>query len=372
MNHQLIILTMNYMERALELSRFCLGKTGSNPPVGAVLVRDGFIVGEGCTEDVGGRHAEIVAIEQAGSLARGSTLYVTLEPCCHFGKTPPCTNRIIDEGIEKVFISVIDPNVIMNGASVLHLKSNDIEVVVGNEEVSARQIMEGYLHRISTGLPFVTIKFAMSLDGKIATADKESKWITNEKSRQYSHFVRSTSDAILVGINTVLTDNPKLSARNEEDDLFENQPLKVIFDSKGRTPLDASCLEGDKEVIIFTNDADGIWEQSIREKGVNVIKMPGPDGRVDVFLALEYLGWIGINSILVEGGGTILSSFFQANLVQKVEAFIAPVIIGGENAPSVVRGSGAIDLASSWKLNQIKLDWLDGDIHLAGYVSKEG
>ena len=360
------------MERAIELSKSCLGKTDSNPPVGAVLVKNGVIVGEGYTEHEGGRHAEVVAIEQAGSLARGSTMFVTLEPCCHFGKTPPCTNRIIEEGITKVFISVIDPNELMNGTGVLHLKSNGIEVAIGDDEESSRQIMEGYLHRISTGFPFVTVKFAMSLDGKIATAGKESKWITNEKSRQYSHYVRSISDAILVGVNTVLTDNPKLTARNEKGDLFENQPLKIIFDSKGRTPVDASCFEGDHEVIIFTNDANRIWEQSMKNKGVNVINMPGSDGRVDTILALQHLGGIGINSILVEGGGTILSSFFQYDLVQKVEAFVAPIIIGGDDAPSVVRGIGAIDLANSWKLNNVKLDWLDGDMHLMGYVSKKG
>ena len=360
------------MERALELSKSCLGKTDSNPPVGAVLVKDGVVIGEGFTEHVGGRHAEIVAIDQAGSLTKGSTLYVTLEPCSHYGKTPPCTNRIIEEGIAKVFISVIDPNELMNGSSILHLQSNGVEVVIGDEEEAAKQIMEGYLHRISSGIPFVTAKFAMSLDGKIATSTNESKWITNEKSRHYSHYIRSISDAILIGVNTILIDDPKLTARNEIGELYENQPLKIVFDSKGRIPVNATLFAPGHDVIIFTNDSDKIWEETINNQAVSTIKMPGSDGRVDALMALRYLGQIGINSILIEGGGTILSSFFEADLVDKIEAFIAPTIIGGENAPSVVRGIGALDLANSWKLHNMTLDWLDEDMHITGYVAKKG
>ena len=233
---------MDYMKLALSLARRTLGSVSPNPAVGAVIVRDGEIVGEGWTQPPGQAHAEIEALRQAGDGASGAMLYVTLEPCNHFGRTPPCTQAIMDAGIAEVHIAATDPNPHVTGGGMARLNDEGIKTLIGERENEARQVIEAFTKHAVTGIPFVTAKFAMSLDGKIATRTGDSKWITGEESRRYVHQLRAESDAIMIGINTVLADNPQLTARDDNGTPIKRQPLRVIVDSGGRLPEDAILL----------------------------------------------------------------------------------------------------------------------------------
>ena len=228
-------MTTQYMQRAIELARGALGLASPNPSVGAVIVKDGRVVGEGWTQPVGGPHAEIIALRQAGEAARGAAIYTTLEPCCHFGRTPPCTRALLDAGIAEVHSAIVDPNEQVNGAGAAELRSAGVNVTLGECAEEAAETMEGFLHRIRTGLPFVTAKFAMSLDGKIATVTGASRWVTGEEGRRHAHVLRAACDAIMAGAGTVTIDNPQLTARDADGNPLERQPLRVVVDSTGRT-----------------------------------------------------------------------------------------------------------------------------------------
>jgi diaminohydroxyphosphoribosylaminopyrimidine deaminase/5-amino-6-(5-phosphoribosylamino)uracil reductase len=358
---------MDFMERALALARQALGTTSPNPAVGAVVVREGVIVGEGFTLPPGEGHAEAVALTRAGERARGATLYVTLEPCAHHGRVPPCTRAIIASGIARVHIATIDPNPIVNGKGKAELEAAGIEVVVGEREEEAREVIEAYAKHITTRLPFVTAKFAMSLDGKIATYTGDSRWITDREARLYAHQLRRASDAIMVGVNTVLRDDPRLTARDEVDRPLGHQPLRIVVDSHGRTPPSARLLREPGQTLIATSSIPAERAEALRGAGAEVLSLPGEGDAVDIGALLEELGRRDVVSILVEGGGTLLGSLFDRGLVDKVVALIAPIIIGGR-ALSPIEGRGVARLAEALRLRRTRVDRVGDDILVVGYT----
>jgi len=360
---------MDYMEEAISLARKAIGNVSPNPAVGAVIVKDNEIVGRGYTQPPGGDHAEVVALKQAGELARGASLYVTLEPCCHFGRTPPCTQSIIKAGIREVHFSIIDPNPLVNGKGRDELQRNGIITVEGEKAKEAKEICEAYIKYITTGLPFITLKYAMSIDGKIATHTGESKWISGDTSRKYVHFLRYMSDAVLVGVNTVIKDNPQLTVRYKiESMIHEKQPVRIILDTFGRVPTDSQIFhQPGKTIVVYHKITEDSRLRLIRT-GAELIEVPADNDMLDLNKTLEVLGKKGITSILVEGGATIFSSFFDNGLVDKVIAFIAPVIIGGSKAKSPIGGRGADKITEALRLNGVKITQFDNDVMISGYL----
>lgn len=355
------------MERALVLARRATGHVSPNPAVGAVVVRDGEIVAEGHTQPPGGAHAEIEALRRARGRARGAALYTTLEPCGHHGRTPPCTQAIIDAGIAEVRSAVIDPNPRVNGAGFARLREAGISVSVGECEEQAREIIEAYAKHVVTRMPFVTAKFATSLDGKIATATGDSKWITGEQARAYAHGLRATSDVIMVGIGTALADDPQLTARDSRGSPLPRQPTRVVLDSSGRLPTTARMLAEPGETIVAVADAPDEHLLGLERAGARVVRAPSPSGAVDPAALLAELGRGDTTSVLVEGGGEVLGSLFDAGLVDKVVAFVAPTIIGGAGAPSPVAGAGTERIADASRLTRVRTLRLGRDVAIIGY-----
>lgn len=363
---------MTPMQHAITLAKQALGTTSPNPAVGAVVVKDGAIIGEGFTLPPGQRHAEIGALQQAGDLAQGATLYSTLEPCCNFGRTPPCTQAIIAAGIKQVHVAVIDPNPLVAGKGCAELEDAGISVVQEESEEAA-QLYEAFAKHINTGLPFVTAKFAMSLDGKIATRTGDSKWVTGPEARNLVQQMRRESDAIMVGVNTVLADDPQLTARDQGGQPLTRQPLRVVMDSHCRTPATAKMLQEPGRTLIFTSaEASPEKVKALKAAGAKVVPTGlGADHRVDSSLVTAELGRRDVVSLLVEGGGMVLGSLFDAGLVDKVYAFIAPVIIGGAEAASPVAGQGVPKMAQAWRLRRTKLESIGADWLITGYPDRE-
>ena len=359
------------MERALALARQALGTTSPNPAVGAVVVRDGAIVGEGHTMPPGQRHAEIGALNQAGELARGATLYTTLEPCCHHGRTPPCTEAVISSGVAKVVAAAIDPNPAVAGKGMQRLQEAGLATQMEEIEGVA-ELYEAFGKHILTGLPFVTAKFAMSLDGKIATRTGDSKWITGPLARQEVQQMRRECDAVLVGINTVLADDPQLTVRDEQGNPVARQPLRVILDSNCRTPTTAKLLmEPGNTLVATTTAAPAEAIRGLQDAGAEVWQGEShSQGMVAVEGLLSDLGGRGVVSLLVEGGGVTLGSLFDAGLVDKVHAFVAPVIIGGSDAASPVQGRGPALMAHTHKLESPKIRQIGPDWLISGYPKR--
>ena len=360
---------MTPMQKAINLARQALGTTSPNPAVGAVVTRDGETVGEGFTMPPGQRHAEIGALEQAGVLSRGATLHTTLEPCCTFGRTPPCTQAIIAAGIQRVHLAAIDPNPRVSGRGRAELEAAGIEIAVGEESDAAQELYEAFAKHITTGLPFVTAKFAMSLDGKIATHTGDSKWVTGPEARQMVQQLRRESDAVMVGVNTVLADDPQLTARDLEGKPLQRQPLRVVLDTNCRTPQDSRLLREPGTTIIATSHhAPAILVARLEAAGAEVCLGPvGRDGHVDLTALLTKLGHRGVVSLLAEGGGVVLGSLFDAGLVDKVFAFVAPLIIGGEDAASPVAGQGAPLMSETWGVERTHLQQVGPDWLITGY-----
>lgn len=362
--------------RALELARDALGSVSSNPAVGAVVVRRGVrpskVVGEGFTQPPSGKHAEIVALEQAGEQAKGADLYVTLEPCSRQGRTPPCTDAIVEAGIARVRFAMIDPNPEQNGRGIEVLKQAGLHVEITpyeDEVLSAKQLMEAYRKHVTSGRPFVTSKFAMSLDGKIAAHTGSSTWITGESARARAHVLRAESDAVMVGIRTVLADDPRMTARDRAGELKTHQALRVVVDSKGRVPEDAVIVSDGGRTLIACVTMDAAKRELFDERGVAVEQLPGEDGRVDMSALMASLGSQGITSVLVEGGGRVAGSLFDESLVDRVAAFIAPVIVGGESAPGPVAGRGVAEIANALHLRDVTWEPVGNDMLVIGYPS---
>lgn len=359
---------MSHMDRALSLASKSLGSVSPNPSVGAVVAKDGVAVGEGRTQPPGREHAEIVALQQAGAEAKGAILYSTLEPCNHHGRTPPCTEAIIGAGITEVRVAVLDPNPNVAGGGVQALEEAGIRVRVGEGEKRAKLLMEAYIKYVQEGMPFVTAKFAMTLDGKIATHTGDSKWISGDKARWEVHRLRNTSDAIMVGINTVIADNPQLTARDERGKPRERQPLRVIVDSKGRIPLNARMMSEPGETLVAVSTASEAARESLVEAGFGVVEAASDDGMVDLTALMRHLASdMDVTSLCVEGGASILGSLFDHGLVDKVIAFVAPTIVGGGNAPSPVAGRGVELMGDAIKLERVKWDRYGRDMAITGY-----
>jgi len=366
---------MDYMKKALSLAELALGQVSPNPAVGALLVKDNEIIGQGYTQPPGSNHAEIVALEHAGKAATGSTLYVTLEPCCHYGRTPPCTDAIIAAGVSDVHIAMLDPNPRVNGKGRKELEKAGIRVFVGERRQQARDTNEAYIKFVKTGMPFVTVKYAISLDGKMATRSGDSKWISNEEARQYAHHMRCTSDAIMVGANTIMADNPHLTARccGGRGGTSKEQPLRIIVDGKGRTPLTAQVFsEPGKTLLVLGRKAKPAEAAELASIGGELLEMPSVKGYIKMAELLKALGERNITSVLVEGGGILIGSIIDEGLADKVVVFIAPVIIGGDKAKTAVAGRGADKMVDSLKLKRIDKKSLGQDIMISGYIAARG
>jgi len=364
---------MEYMERALSLARLALGHVSPNPAVGAVIVKGGKVVGQGYTQPPGSAHAEIVALKEAGGRARGATLYVTLEPCCHHGRTPPCTRAIIEAGISEVHAAMIDPNPLVSGKGKSELEKSGIRVFIGEQRDQAGEIVEAYCKYITTGMPFVTAKFAMSLDGKIATRTGDSKWISGDESRRYVHYLRYTSDAIMVGLNTVVTDDPQLTVRCcSRGGLAHKQPLRIVADSEGKTPTSSKIFhEPGKVFMAVGGDISPQRKRAYEKAGADVLPVPVRRAQVDMPSLMRALGEREITSVLAEGGSRLLGSLFDGSLVDKVIVFVAPMIIGGRLARTPVAGKGVEKVIDSIKLERVRTRTCNGDIMVTGYVGKE-
>ena len=364
---------MDYMGEALSLARLALGQVSPNPAVGAVVVK-GEVVGRGYTQEPGSWHAEVGALNQAGAEARGGVLYVTLEPCCQYGRTPPCIQAIISAGITEVHMAMLDPNPLVAGRGRDELEKAGIKTYVGEHELEAREINEAYIKYITTGLPFVTAKFAVSLDGKIATRSGDSKWISSEESRKYVHNMRYAADAIMAGVNTVLADDPHLTIRcsGGKGGTARKQPLRIIVDGKGRTPLTAQVFsEPGKTILALGRKATPEEKKAFAQAGAEVLELPSAEGLVGLEELFKTLGEREVTSVLVEGGGKLFGSLFDLGLVDKVVAFIAPIVIGGEEAKTAVGGRGIDKVADSLRLERIKVEKFGDDVMVSGYVAKE-
>ncbi|MBS20903.1 MAG: riboflavin biosynthesis protein RibD [Chloroflexi bacterium] len=357
---------MSYMDMAITAGKKAKGISNPNPPVGAIIVKDDKVLSEGFTGAPGSSHAEIMAILAAGTSVRNSTLYVTLEPCCHFGRTPPCTEAIIKSEISKVFIGIEDPDSRVAGRGVEQLRKAGIDVILGLEKEEIEVDLEAHIKLSKTGLPFVTAKFAMSLDGKIAAASGESKWITSEGSRATAHIMRLESDSIMVGVNTAIADDPRLTVRLDNR-VVDRQPLRVVIDSQGRFPTNSSMLleEGSTFVataknVQFPDDINNLSTKAF----------PDDKGKVDLTSVLQHLGEIPISSVFVEGGSELLGSLFDQGLVDKVAAFISPSIIGGRFSLGAVGGTGAKFMSDRQLLTRVKRQFIGSDILVTGYCER--
>lgn len=360
------------MGRALELAARALGRTSPNPMVGALVVKGDRVVGQGYHARAGTPHAEVHALGEAGGEAKGATLYVTLEPCCHHGKTGPCSEAVVAAGVGRVVAAMADPNPLVAGKGFERLRQAGIVVECGVLEEEARQLNEVFIKYITTGRPFVVLKAAMSLDGKIATANGLSQWITGPRARQEGHRLRNSYDAILVGINTVLTDNPSLTCRLPEGG--GRDPVRIILDSMARTPLGARVItQGSSAptIVAVSEQAPGDRVRALLAEGVRVVPVPGSGGRVNIEALLSILSK-EITSVLVEGGARVHASALEAGIADKVLWFVAPKIMGGIKAPGPVAGSGVNTPDDAVQLDRVRVSSVDQDICIEGYVVKRG
>lgn len=357
-----------YMEMALELAKRGVGKVNPNPLVGAVIVKAGRIIGEGYHECYGQAHAERNAVKHATEDVEGSTIYVTLEPCSHYGKTPPCVDLLIEKKFKRVVIGMLDPNPLVCGKSIEKLKKNNIEVAVGIKEKECKEMNEIFLKYITSKIPFVVLKCGTSLDGKIATVSGESKWITNDKAREDGRKLRNKLSAIMAGVNTVIADDPQLTCRIPDG----RDPLRVIVDSNLRTPIDSNVVQNkdNKTIIAAVKNADKDKKKKLIEAGVKVIEVEEKNGRVDLQKLLIELGKEKIDSILIEGGGTLNFSALEEKIVDKVRFYIAPKIIGGDKSKSSISGQGFKSLDDAVKLKNISVENIDDNFVIEGYVDK--
>ncbi|MXQ52193.1 bifunctional diaminohydroxyphosphoribosylaminopyrimidine deaminase/5-amino-6-(5-phosphoribosylamino)uracil reductase RibD [Shimazuella alba] len=357
-----------WMSLAIQLAKATAGQTSPNPMVGAVVVKENRLLGSGAHLRAGTPHAEVHALRMAGEEAQGSTIFVTLEPCNHFGRTPPCTEKIIECGVKRVVIGSGDPDKLVAGKGIARLKEAGIEVVEGVLEQECLQLNEAYFYHRRTGMPFVTLKTATTLDGKIATANGDSRWITGEESRAFVHQLRHEQDAILVGANTVIADDPELTTRLPQGDGIH--PVRVILDSKLRTPITAKILDISKAStwIFTTDDKDLFKEAAFQEAGVQVIST-GRGPKVDITKVLEILGEKGILSLMVEGGSQINASMLRGNHVHKVIAFLAPKFLGGISSPSSIGGESPEKMSEALSLHRVSWNQYGQDVCVTGYLS---
>lgn len=356
------------MKKVLELAEKGRLTTSPNPMVGALIVKNGKVIASAYHSRPGGLHAEAIALKKAGQKAKGAELYVNLEPCGHLGRTPPCVKAIIKSGIKKVYFSMIDPNPLNKGKGKRELERNGIKVSAGILEKEAKELNKVFVKYAAKKMPFVTVKAAQSLDGKIATRTMDSKWITSDMSRDYSHRLRSEMDAVLVGVNTIMRDDPILASRRNKS------PIKIVLDSNLRVHENARIFSNRSPalniVAILRKSLKGphILKKVERfsKKGVLIIACPGKNNRIDLVWLLKELAELEISRLLVEGGGDTISGFLEQGLADKVLFFIAPKIIGGRNAITSVEGKGVEKVSQALKLKDVKVNMLDEDILISG------
>lgn len=355
------------MQRCLTLARRALGRTAPNPLVGSVIVQNGEIIGEGFHPGAGQPHAEVFALKAAGDRAFGSTLYVNLEPCNHYGRTPPCSEAVVAAGVAKVVVGMIDPNPLVAGGGIARLQAAGIEVLVGVEEADCRLLNEAFIHRILYQRPFGILKYAMTLDGKIATTSGHSAWITNQEARQEVHQLRSACDAVIVGSNTVRQDNPHLTSRMAD----ATNPLRVVMSRTLDLPQEAYLWQTDRvpTLVLTQEGANPDFQQLLRQKGVEVVEM----STLTPANVMTYLYNQGFLSVLWECGGTLAASAIASGSVQKILAFIAPKIIGGSTAPTPVGDLGLTTMSEAISLERVRWRTVGSDCLIEGYLPpKEG
>ncbi|MCL2164904.1 MAG: bifunctional diaminohydroxyphosphoribosylaminopyrimidine deaminase/5-amino-6-(5-phosphoribosylamino)uracil reductase RibD [Oscillospiraceae bacterium] len=366
---------MNHTEcmgLALELAKKGIGKVNPNPMVGAVIVKNGEVIAEGWHKEYGGPHAERTALEAFTALdisPEGATIYVTLEPCCHYGKTPPCTEAIIESGIDTVIIAILDPNPLVAGKGVESLRRAGINVVTGVLEKECRALNEAFIHFIQTNTPFVIMKYAMTMDGKIASYTGESKWITGEAARSKVHYDRSRYAAVMVGVGTVVRDDPLLNSRIEDG----RDPVRIICDTSLRTPLDSHVVATAKHipVLIATSCKDEEKHKPYLSAGCKIVTVPKRDNYINLNELMKRLGEEMIDSVLLEGGGMLNWSALQSGIVNKVQAYIAPKILGGADAKTPVAGMGVKTPDEAFHLKNSVITLLGEDILIESEVISE-
>lgn len=355
-----------FLERTLGLAERGRGRTSPNPVVGAVVVKDGEILGRGYHHEFGGQHAERIAIESCSKDTTGATIYISLEPCAHEGKTPPCTEAIVDAGIARVVYASDDPTEKASGRGPGVLRDEGIEVVAARGEIAAkaRLINQPFRKHAKTGRPHVVFKSAMTLDGKVASASGDSQWISSEQSREVAHRIRAQVDAIAVGIGTVLSDDPLLTARHK-DIANDRQPTRVVFDSEARLPIDGALVSSVREVpviLVASRAAPREALNSLEAAGVSLIIASGENEAARVVSALNELGSHGIQSLLLEGGPHLAGAFFEAGEVDWLTLFLAPLVLGGKQAKAAVEGSGVEKIANAYRALTMQCDMIGEDM----------
>ncbi len=358
------------MRQAIELAKKGKGRTNPNPLVGAIIVKDDKIIGQGYHEVFGQAHAEIIAIHSASQSVKDSTIYVSLEPCSHQGKTPSCAERLIKEEFARVVVAMEDPNPLVQGRGIQKLKDAGIKVDTNILADEAKSLNESFIKYIQQGLPFVAIKTAMTLDGKIATHTGHSKWISGEESRAMVHQLRHQYAAIMVGVDTVIQDDPLLTDRSDTD--APSHPIRIVVDTKGRVPTNAKVLDTTPAKTILACGAEISHEkiEEMHKKGVEIMNCGLKDGRVDLNQLMRQLGKRGIDSLLIEGGSTLNFSAFDAGIVDKVYSFIAPKIVGGAQAKTAVGGEGIAHMVQAIPLEIKSVNTIDKDVLIEALLIK--
>ncbi len=358
------------MTEAMRLAKKGWGTTSPNPMVGAVVVKNGQLVGRGYHEVYGGPHAEVNAIADAGEKARGAELYVTLEPCNHTGKTPPCTQLILAAGIRKVIVAMEDPNPNVAGGGNQYLAQNGVEVVSGVNEAQARQMNESFIKFISQKRPFTILKCAATLDGRLASRTGDSKWVTGPLSRSYTHYLRQGVDAIMVGVETVRRDNPNLTTRLDHMEGID--PTRIILDTNLSISPDAKILNLDSDAqtwVVCRRGIDTQKKDAILTKGAQVLEVGLKDGRVDLNQLMDLLGEKRITSLLIEGGGKVIGSSLAAGIVDKLCFFYAPKILGGDDGTPICSGPGPALMSDSVGVDRINVHRFGDDVMIEGYIT---
>ena len=360
----------HFMKMALALAEKGQGFTSPNPMVGAVIVKESKVIGSGYHQSFGEAHAEVNAIEDAGAQAKGATLYVNLEPCNHTGKTPPCSRKILEAGIQRVVMAMEDPNTIAGGGA-LFLKEHGVEVHAGVCEAAAKKLNEAFIKYVSQKQPFVVLKCAATLDGRIATRTGDSKWVTGEKARRFVHQLRHAVDAILVGIGTIHADDPSLTTRLESDRGLD--PVRIVLDTQLSISPDARILqlESNSDTILFTGDSvTEAKKKKIIKDGVRVIERPLKESQIDLKSLMAELGSMGISSLLIEGGSRVIASALRSGVIDKVNFFYAPKILGGDDGIPICQGQGPELMKDSTRLKDIRVQRFDDDVMIEGYIEK--
>ena len=359
-----------YMMQALALAEKGRGWTSPNPMVGAVVVRDGQVVGRGYHQRAGGPHAEVNAIDDAGENARGATIYVTLEPCNHFGRTPPCTRKIMEAGIRRVVVAMTDPNPGVKGGGNQYLREQGIEIVTGVCEAQAQTLNEAFTTWITTGKPFVILKCAATLDGRIATRTGDSRWVTGPAARRFVHRIRHAVDGILVGVETVKKDDPSLTTRLDGE--AGSDPTRIILDTHLSIPPTAKLLHLQSDAptwVVCGPDADAGRRSALEAMGAQVIPAAVAGGRIDLPALMQRLGGMRIGSLLIEGGGRVIGSALAANIVDKLYLFYAPKLLGGDDGIPMCRGIGPERMQDSLAVHDLEVLRFDADILVQGYLN---